>query len=438
MTKNTLQAAVTQIDITPELPISMAGSLTRREATSIQSNLFARFLMLANEETTLLFVLVDVVGLSNEDMAKIRDTISQHLSLPIANICIACTHTHSAPATMDAFTYHREDAYVDALIDKICNTALDLPKKLQPASVAWGTGYEDRPAYNRRFIMQDGTLKTNPGKGNPAIVRPAGPTDPHFPFLAVRDANHNLLSVLASYSLHYLGADSSTAISADYFGEFSRLMQERHGPQCVAMLAHGASGDINNINAQELPEPWFEHATNPSEKCTVVAGMLVEQVEKLLPSLQFTSDVVMSSSENQVPHGVRKMNGEEHEATLLELKDGDPTAQIFAQERLHVQGYPDSIALPQQCWKVGGWAMCTFPGQMFAQYGLDLQYASPFETTTLVELANAWGGYVGRPMDYVLGGYEMKLARSSFATADTGPKLMESAVGQLQRLIKIE
>ena len=436
MITHNLQAAVTQIDITPELPISTAGSLTRREAISIQSNLFARFLMLANAETTLLFVLVDVVGLSNEDMAKIRDTISQHLSLPIANICIACTHTHSAPATMDAFTYHREDAYVDALIDKICNTALALPKKLQPAGVAWGTGYEDRPAYNRRFIMQDGTLKTNPGKGNPAIVRPAGPTDPHFPLLAVRDANHNLLSVLASYSLHYLGADSSTAISADYFGEFSRLMQERHGTQCVAMLAHGASGDINNINAQELPEPWFEHTTKPSEKCTVVAEMLVEQAEKLLPSLQFTNDAILASSETQVPHGVRKMSGEEHEATLREIKDGDPTAQIFAQERLHVLGYPDSIPLPQQCWRVGGWAMCTFPGQMFAQYGLDLQYASPFETTTLVELANAWGGYVGRTMDYVLGGYEMKLARSSFATADAGVKLMESAVGQLQGLFK--
>ncbi len=435
MTNNTLRAAAAQIDITPDLPISLAGSLTRREATSIQTNLYARFLMLANEETTLLFVLVDVVGLSTADIATIRETISEQLSLPIANICIACTHTHSAPATMDAFTYHREDAFVDSLIDKICDAALDLSKKLQPASVAWGTGYEDRPSYNRRFIMQNGTLQTNPGKGNPAIVRPAGPTDPHFPFLAVRDANQNLLSILASYSLHYIGADSSTAISADYFGEFSRLMQERHGPQCVAMLAHGASGDINNVNAQELPEPWFERTTKPSEKCTVVAGMLVEQVEKLLPSLQFTSDVVMSSSENQVPHGVCKMNGEEQEATLQELKNGDPTAQIFAQERLHVLTYPDTIALPQQCWRVGGWAMCTFPGQMFAQYGLDLQYASPFETTTLVELANAWGGYVGRPMDYVLGGYEMKLARSSFATADTGVKLMESAVGQLRELV---
>ncbi len=157
-------------------------------------------------------------------------------------------------------------------------------------------------------------------------------------------------------------------------------------------------------------------------------GMLVEQVEKLLPSLQFTNEAVLASSETQVPHGVRKMNGEEHEATLQELKDGNPTAQIFAQERLHMLGDPDSIPLPQQCWRVGGWAMCTFPGQIFAQYGLDL----PFET----ELANAWGGYVGRPMDYVLGGYEMKLARSSFATADTGPKLMESAVGQLQELLK--
>jgi hypothetical protein len=102
--------------------------------------------------------------------------------------------------------------------------------------------------------------------------------------------------------------------------------------------------------------------------------------------------------------------------------------RVFARERLLLLDYPDVIEMPMLAWRIGDWAMATFTGQMFAQCALDLRFASPFETTAIVELANGWGGYVGRRMDYLLGGYEMQLARSSFAIPGTGEEMLCEAI----------
>jgi hypothetical protein len=311
MTKSTFIAACTEIDITPELPITLAGSLSERYAKSIADPLFARLLLVANGETSLLFMLLDVIGISNQDANFLRETLSLSMKIPQANICVACTHTHSGPAMMDAFDSKKETAYVEKTLQQIIAAATKLHSQLQPAEVAWETGFEDRPAYNRRYILKDGTLKTNPGIGNPEILHPAGPTDPAFPVLLLRNINGEPLAVLANFSLHYVGADGGDVISADYFGAFSRAIKSKYGNQCVAMLAHGASGDINNVNAQQKPEPWFPEKARPSQKCAIVGEMLADQVEQIWNSATFVNDVPIAATESTFVQRVHKIDNRE-------------------------------------------------------------------------------------------------------------------------------
>lgn len=436
MSKSTFQAACAEIDITPQLPITLAGSLSERTAQTIADPLFARLLLMSNGGASLLFILLDVIGISNQDADFLRETLSEKMTLPQSNICVACTHTHSGPAMMDAFDSKKETAYVEQLLQKIIAAAVTLPAQLQPAEAAWGTGYEDRPAYNRRYIMKDGTLKTNPGRGNPDIIHPAGPTDPAFPVLLVRKKEGAMLAVLASFSLHYVGADGGDVISADYFGAFSQAVKKRYGGQCVAMLAHGASGDINNINAQQKPEPWFPEETRPSQKCAIVGEMLAAQIEQIRNAATFTEDIPIAAAESTFIQKVHKIDTREMSKNKAQANDDSLSHQerVFARERLLLLDYPDTLEMSLLCWRVGNWAMVTFPGQMFAQCALDLRYASPFETTALVELANGWGGYVGRRMDYILGGYEMQLARSSFALPGTGEEMLCESVKMVKKI----
>jgi len=436
MSKSTFIAACAEIDISPALPITLAGSLSERTAQSIADPLFARLLLMSNGTATLLFILLDLIGISNQDAAQLRQEIHERLQLPLAHICVACTHTHSGPAMMDAFESHQETAYVEKMLQQVIAAAATLPEKLQPAEVAWGTGHEDRPSYNRRYIMKDGRLKTNPGKANPDILHPAGPTDPAFPMLLIRTKTGAPLAVLASFSLHYVGADGGDVISADYFGAFARQIKERFGDGCTGLLAHGLSGDINNVNAQQMPEPWFEEGIKPSQKCAIVAGMLVDQVDQLWQQAAFSDEVTIAAMESTFSQQVHKISP--HEIALYEARahDGALSHQerVFAREKLLLLEYPDTVDMPMQAWRVGNWCMPTFTGQMFAQCALDLRYASPFETTAPVELANGWGGYVGRRLDYLLEGYEMQLARSSFAMPGTGEAMLCRAVELLQKI----
>jgi hypothetical protein len=434
MTKSTFMAACAEIDITPELPITLAGSLSERHAKSIADPLFARLLLVANGKTSLLFMLLDVIGISNQDANLLRETLSQSMKLPQANICVACTHTHSGPAMMDAFDSKKETAYVEKTLQEIIAAATKLYSQLQPAEVAWGTGFENRPAYNRRYILKDGTLKTNPGIGNPEILHPAGPTDPAFPVLLLRNINGEPLAVLASFSLHYVGADGGDVISADYFGAFSRAIKSKYGNQCVAMLAHGASGDINNVNAQQKPEPWFPDKARPSQKCAIVGEMLADQVEQIWNAATYHKDVPIAATESTFVQRVHKIDDRKNDEAKANDASLSQMERVFARERLLLLDYPDVIEMPMLAWRIGDWAMATFTGQMFAQCALDLRYASPFETTAIVELANGWGGYVGRRMDYLLGGYEMQLARSSFAMPGTGEEMLCEAIENLRKV----
>ena len=111
-------------------------------------------------------------------------------------------------------------------------------------------------------------VKMNRGRDPRILINPAGPTDPEVSVLYLENAQGKPLSVFANYSLHYVG-NTGGEMSADYFGEFARLMPIRMRGSAegfVAMMSNGTSGDINNINFTN-PHPPRE----PFEQIRVVA-----------------------------------------------------------------------------------------------------------------------------------------------------------------------
>ncbi|MGB9598165.1 MAG: hypothetical protein ACPL7B_17895, partial [Candidatus Poribacteria bacterium] len=65
-----------------------------------------------------------------------------------------------------------------------------------------GSGYEDKSAFNRRFIMKNGTTCTHPGKCNPDIIKPAGPTDPEVGVIGAWNTEGKLLGCVVNFACH--------------------------------------------------------------------------------------------------------------------------------------------------------------------------------------------------------------------------------------------
>ncbi len=431
-----LRAGAVAIDITPTTPVTLAGHLTRRDAQGVLDPLHARAIVLENDQTKLAFILIDLIAFGKEDSDDVRYAIAQNLEIPVANVCISCTHTHTAPGVKEGFATPREGQYLDWAKPRMVEAAVKAAANVVAAEVSWAMGQEGRPQYNRRYHMKDGSGRFNPGLPD-QIASVAGPTDPSLPLLLVRRQEDGAaLAVLANYSLHYIGDHDSMQISADYFGEFSRLAAERFGESCVAMLTHGASGDINNSNHRKTPTPWYPEQMAHKERSIIIANMLLDEVQKAWDGANWRDAVVLGAMEATYEMPIRKISGEEFELAQRESTDESLPliAQYYAAERLRILDFPDTLPQVVSSLRVGDWAASTFTGEMFCQFGIDLKYASPFGVTAFIELANGYGGYIATRYSYALGGYETWLARSSFAAAGSGEEMVAIAARQLHDL----
>ena len=153
-------------------------------------------------------------------------------------------------------------------------------------------------------------VKMNPNRKH--IVQPAGPTDPEVCIVDLRTRKKKPLGLLANYSLHYVGAINigERLVSADYFGEFARIMPWRiramSTDNFVAMLSNGTSGDINNIDFHGKRAP-----RQPFEQCRIVAAKVADASWRASKGIvEYRSDAAVAMLEREVPLEWRKPSEE--------------------------------------------------------------------------------------------------------------------------------
>src|SRR5262245_7020674 len=94
-----LRAGVAAIDITPEkFPVIVNGMFTERIANSAIDRLHARALVLDDGKTKIAIVVVDSLMMPREFLDKAKELASPASGIPVENMCISATHTHSAPS----------------------------------------------------------------------------------------------------------------------------------------------------------------------------------------------------------------------------------------------------------------------------------------------------------------------------------------------------
>ena len=311
-----LRAGAALVDITPtNLPIRTAGNLTLTIVSKIHDPLHTRAIVLDDGATQMAIAVVDSCMISRDDFDVAKAAASRVTGIPVENMMISSTHTHTAPAAYGCHGNDAEPEYRAYIIPRIAESIVQAWRNLQPARV--GRGKSDLPQFVhcRRWIMQPGTANSpnpsftgaatniammNPGFNNTNKVRQTGPVDPAVTVLSVQTRDGKPLALLANYSTHYASAPSQE-ISADYFGEFCRLMAqelkaEEKNPGFVALMSNGTSGDANPIDFTKTN--WV--ATPP-----VVAKAVAGAAMEALAQMRYRDDVRLSAATRQVSFGVR-------------------------------------------------------------------------------------------------------------------------------------
>ena len=123
-------------------------------------------------------------------------------------------------------------------------------QRMKPCSIKYASSIEKGLTFNRNYLMADGTARTNPGIGNPDIVRPFGEVDEEFSTLFFFDEEDVPYGAIMNFACHHdcsmgkFGCD----LSADYSGILSGIMKKEFGSHFVTSFLVGANGNLNCLD----------------------------------------------------------------------------------------------------------------------------------------------------------------------------------------------
>ena len=286
----TLKAASASTNITPPLGTRIPGGFRPRYAENVDDELFAKAVVIDNGTTRIAIITCDLIAIPEKvaDAAKAR--IAERCDIPTAHIMVNATHTHTAVAIADLLGVDEDPGYTEWVPLKIADAVELAVWRLKPARVGFASVDEERITFNRRWHMKNGTVRFNPGIEHPDLVEPTGTIDPELAMMYVEATDDGTpISAVANFSLHYIGTDNGSALSADYFGHFDRLMRHYLGDTCISLLWNAASGQINNTDFSGRTK-WTASGHQQAVKmANVLAGHFI--VEKQLMKMHETLDL---------------------------------------------------------------------------------------------------------------------------------------------------
>lgn len=444
-------------NVTPPLGTSINGGMQDRSAAHVHDELNARALVMDDGENLLAMVVVDNCMIPREVYDEAKRLARERTDIPVENMLVSATHSHSAGSAAHVFQSPADESYMNFLTHRIADAIVRAWNNREPARIGWGSGAVPDQVFNRRWFVRSeenrlnpfgGTdsVRMNPPRNPDELIEPAGPTDPELSLIALQSLDGRPISLLANYSLHYVGGVGPGHISADYFGAFARLMKQemesRYGasdnlyehPPFVAMMSNGTSGDINNIDftKQAEPKPHYAQIYHVAER---VAGEALRVYE----DLEFRNWVPLQARASEIELGVRLPDEADLQRARSIVQSAEGPAmqgatEIYARETIYLSEYPETVPLILQTLKIGELAVAAIPCEVFVEIGLELKESHPFDQLFTISLANGYNGYLPTVEHHRLGGYETWRAKSSYLEVEAAPKIVDRLTGLLEQL----
>jgi hypothetical protein len=265
------------------------------------------------------------------------------------------------------------------------------------------------------------------------------------------------LAVLYNFACHPLWGDPHGAITADFPGVASRVIEENLGPDSMALFLQGAAGDVVDVKFKDFTRPRdiephgvklgqsalhalrniaTEHAGLSVESETIalprrtdisdrVAGLLRRQ-DELIESLQFTTlnfetflplymkYRVNSPHPPKEPSTIDTLNHQNMDKYLKNLRAIDELVRIQddvetlrKHQSINDEAGEATIPAEVQGIKIGDCVIVTSPAEVLTEVGLNVKKASPYKHTFVAAFSNGYLHYGPPADDYDKGGYEV-------------------------------
>lgn len=452
-----------QIDITPPLGTLMCGQLFEYRARGVESSLYATAMYLDDGKTRVVLVSCDVLMFTNETVQEIRRQAEKDTNIPADNIIICVTHTHSGPSTVDVLGASADKSYLGMLQQGIIDAITQASNNYKEGTLKVSQGEIAGYAFNRRFLMSDGTISSHPQKLDPNIIEPEGPDSKDIKVLCGYDNQDNPLGAAVNFGCHGTVLErNNELISSDYPGKVAQLVAEGLGGGCACLFLQGACGNICQVNPLDgaQKEVGLDRAQKMGRDIGTKALELIHHsdceasgpLRIITETIQIPRRTINSKLlawanrhkdiETEKPilsnYGVERYD--EIKLPSVSLDEIFKTvfwSNFYSREIKILNRLRQEQPLLPLTFKVlfqDNWALVSLPCELFVEWSLAIYESSPFDHTLVVELANGWNGYIPTPKAFERpGGYETKEVTSTMLIPEAGDLVLKTVLGMLEK-----
>ena len=420
-------------DITPTVPVSLAGYFNIRIWDKVLDRLEARAIVFKQGGKIAGIINLDLISSAQLLIDRVWEKIADLKEFSKENLLFTATHTHTGPEIRVNQNYlPNSEICREETAEAISQALRKALADLQPVDgMVKGNTYDNRFIFNRRYWMKSGGVLTNPGKLNPDILRAEGTVDPEIPMVGIK--RNGKLALLFANMVNHSDTIGGNGVSADWPGFTRRIIESQMPEGFMFVPIIGTAGNINH----------FDTSSSRNQSCYAeaerigsgIASTILNALESLTPCCdipletrfteQFCPGHEISAAEYQEALDTIEQYKDEadiHNASCLNSEDlakkHPRVLKYFAQQTVIAHDEPKDTHIPLPVILLNGVAIAGVPGEPFVEIGLEIRKRIFNDYHTLVAAhgpsgnPKIGGGYIPNVWNYGRGGYETQ-ARSN-------------------------
>jgi len=415
-----IKVGVAEKIITPPVGAPMAGYARKSVSTGVHDDLWARSLVVEDGNgSSVVLMTLGIINLSERFMNEIRAGVNKETGIPVENVVISCTHTHSGPAIGGS-----GEEYQKMLIENSIASAVDAWNGRIPGRIGTGS-----------------TVELDLGKNDRQMEYGGLHPDPEVGIIKVEDARGKLIGVAFNYGCHPSTLDLHNFEFTEDWPYFSiRGIKEMVGEDVWVAYYQSAQGNVKVGYTAELSAVGADMGIRNFWYAEHKGNMMTWSVLEALGEIPTSGDITLDVASAYTDFPLR----ESYPLTVAEAEklDKDAKAKLAEMEKLEgkigrrvLDRYkvdvfltglkvgcarwvsehpnPEPLRMFRQAVRIGDAVFVTFPCEVYSELGLAVKERSPYDKTFIIGLTSGHGGYMPTEEEYLEGGYSADMTRYS-------------------------
>ena len=412
-------------DYTPDYTVSLAGygnTKRRINATTVDRIYASCTAITDSHDTTVLLYSVDSMNVPNEYIDPVRERVSAALDVPVDNIIVNASHSHSTPHLYQTEGAHNTQRIRDDMEKAILESGkAALADRSEAKMFVMKDEIQDLN-FVKHYKLDNGTVAGD-NHGNfkyATIIGHATEPDKEVRFVKfTREGKKDI--VLWNWQGHPLitGGIEKTDLSADFIGAV-RTRMEKEFPNMYLNYLQGCAGDMNTRS--------YIKEENPPQDYDAFGDLLGAQMKELLKKemtpmeagpIKLGKEIFMGQVNHLYDYladtcvDIQKYFAETGDRrTANKMCYAVNFASVYHASTVLMRSKMDHwLPLEIYGFSIGNLGVVTAPNETFHKIGEEVRAKSPFDFTLTLGYTNGYRGYIPTMEGFNYGCYEADTCR---------------------------